>query len=247
MKKLLAGGLALGLVGVGGAILAGPTAAQEPDLGVIEHLDAELTPTIVNGGETVTVTSVDPCPQPPEVEAPVTTVAWAYGPAGWLNPDDPNDQPLDFVEEGQAPVAEDGSWEVTFQATQTSGAYEFFAACVPGTAPEGGLDDMVEDAGEAVEETGEAVEEVTPEIQGFAGNGATGGDDHEGPDHTLPTLPCSQQPCDTTTTTEAPPPTEPPPPEPPVLSTFLYGPEAFTVQGAPAPAVPVTDEPEFTG
>jgi hypothetical protein len=246
MKKLLAGGLALGLVGVGGAILAGPTAAQEPDLGVIEHLDAELTPTVVNGGETVTVTSVDPCPQPPEVPAPVTTVAWAYGPAGWLNPDDPNDQPLDFIEEGEGPVAEDGSWEVTFQATETSGAYEFFAACVPGDAPEGGLGDMVEPAGEAVEETGEAVEEVAPDIQGFAGSGRTGGDDHDGddPDHTLPTMPCSQQPCDSTTTTEAPPPTEPPPPQ---LTTFLYGPEAFTVEGAPAPATPIERPVPYTG
>jgi hypothetical protein len=244
MKKLLAGGLALGLAGVGAAILAGPTGAQEPAFDVVEHVDAELTPTIVGGGETVTVTSVDPCPQPPEVEEPTDELIWAFGATGWLNPEDPSDQPGDLVGEGTAPVAEDGTWEVTFQAPETSGAYEFFAICLAADAPAGeSVDDVVEDAAEAA---AQVAPEAVDSVQGFAG---TGDEDHEGPDHTLPTVPCSQQPCDTT-----PPPTEPPPPPteptiPPDFETavYLYGPEAFTVQGAPAPAVPVSDEPEFTG
>jgi hypothetical protein len=225
MKRLLAGGLALGIMGVGGAFLAGPGAAQEPSFDVVEHLDANLTPTVVQGGGTVTVTSVDPCPQPPDVDEPTDELIWAFGMAGWLDPNDPTVQPGDLVGEGTAPVAEDGSWEVTFTAPTTSGAYEFFAICLAADVPAGedDLGDIVEDAAATL-----------------------GGDD--GGHHTTTTGTCSQQPCHTQpTTTEPPPPSTDPTVPPTETAVFLYGPEAFTVQGAPAPAPAVPGRPRFSG
>lgn len=211
---------------MGGALLAGPGAAQEPSFDVVEHLDANLTPTVVQGGGTVTVTSVDPCPQPPDVDEPTEELIWAYGLAGWLDPNDPTVQPGDLVGEGTAPVAEDGTWEVTFTAPATSGAYELFAICLAADVPAGeeDLGDIVEDAA------------------------ATLGGDDDGGHHPPTSEPCSQQPCHTQPTTSEPPSTEPTVPEPPTdTAVYLYGPEAFTVQGAPAPATPVPGTPDFTG
>jgi hypothetical protein len=224
MRRSLAGALAIGVVGASSALLAGPGGAQEPDFDVVEHLDASLTPAMVSAGQTVTVTSVDPCPQPPDVEEPTDELAWAFGPAGWLDPNDPTVQPGDLTDQGTAPVAEDGTWEVTFPAPATSGAYEFFAICLAANVPEGeGVEDVMEDAAEQAEQAA-----------------ATLGDDHGGDDHggSSSTTPSTEPPPSSTE------PTMPPPSE---TAVFLYGPEAFTVQGAPAPAAPVAGQPRFSG
>jgi hypothetical protein len=218
MKRFLAGGLVLGITAVGGAFLAGPGAAQEPSFDVVEHLDANLTPTVVQGGATVTVTSVDPCPQPPDVDEPTEELIWAFGLAGWLDPNDPTIQPGDVVGEGTAPVAEDGTWEVTFAAPATSGAYEFFAICLAADVPEG-EDDL-----------GDIVEDAAATLGGDHG-------EHEEPPGTQPTV--TEPPPSSTEPTVTVPPTE--------TAVYLYGPEAFTVQGAPAPATPVPGTPDFTG
>jgi hypothetical protein len=253
MKKLLAGGLALGFVGVGTALLAVPGGAQEEGgFDFIETLDANLTPTTVQGGGTVTVTSVDPCPGTDEVVEPFTKVVWGYGDRGWLNQDTFEGEVYD---EGEAALNEDGSWTVTFQAISAPGDYEFFAVCATdGVAV---TEDAAGDAEAAVAEAAEV-------LGGDHGDGdecpepQTLGGDHGGDE-------CPPEPCpdpvplggdhggsSSTPTTECPPPssgtTAPPSSSttapPPEIGIWLYGPEAFTVT---AGAAPVPEEPPYSG
>lgn len=245
MKKLLAGGLALGFVGVGTALLAAPGGAQEdPGFDFVENLDANLTPTTVAGGGTVTVTSVDACPGADEVVEPFTTVVWGVGSPGWLNTETFEGEVFD---EGEAPLNADGSWTVTLQAPSAPGNYDFFAVCATDEV-------SVEEEGAAVAEAAETLggnhgeEPECPEPQVLGGEGEEGGE--ECPPEPCPEVPevlggdHGEEP--TTSTTECPPPTEPtepttPPTEPPdeEIGVWFYGPESFTVTaGAPVPGTP---------
>jgi hypothetical protein len=249
MKKLLVGGLALGFAGIGTALIAAPGGAQEdPGFDFVENLDANLTPTTVQGGGTVTVTSVDACPGADEVVEPFTHIVWGVGSLGWLNTDTFEGE---VVDEGEAPLNADGSWTVTLTAPSAPGDYDFFAVCA--------TDDVsVDDEGAAV---GDAAETL--------GGHHDGGDEPECPEPVEPqTLggddegeecppPCPEVPevlggghdttappsteCPPTTDTTAPPTTEQPPEE---IGIWFYGPESFTVtQGA----APVPDQPDNFG
>lgn len=248
MKRWIAGGLALGLAGVGGGLLASPGIAQEDDGGFdfITRLNASLSPTVVQGGGTITASSTDPCPQPPEVEQDVVEVSWAYGPRDWFNIEEFTDVG-EVVDVGTAPVNDDGSWEFSFNATQTSGAYQLVVVCIPEpvaeTMPEdpgAALEELEDLANQAAENAAAAAEDAA-DIQGFAGR--TGGDDHDG-DHGGSTSTVPEE----TTTTTAPTSSTTPSTVPEVEEGYyVYGPLDFTVQGAPAPATPVQRRPNFTG
>jgi len=241
MKKLLAGGLALGFVGVGTALLAAPGGAQE-DLGFdfIETLDANLTPTTVTGGGTVTVTSVDPCPGADEVVDPFTKVIWGVGNPGWLDTETFEGEVFD---EGETALNADGSWTVTLTASTAPGNYDFFAVCATdGVA--------VEDDAE-----GPAVGEAAEVLGG--GHHDDEGDEGEEPPVDCPDVPevdaevltGGHTPSTTAPpTTECPPPTTAPPSSdttappttpPEEIGVWVYGPESFTVTaGAPVPGTP---------
>lgn len=236
MKKLLAGGLALGFVGIGTALFAAPGGAQE-DLGFdfIETLDASLTPTTVSGGGTVTVTSVDPCPGADEVVDPFTKVIWGVGSPGWLNTDTFEGEVFD---EGEAALNADGSWTVTFTASTAPGNYDFFAVCATdGVAVDEDGDAAVAEAAEVLggdhgddEPEGEEPPIVCPEVPEVLGG------DHTPSTETPPTTECPEPTLPPSSDTTAPPTT---PPE--EIGVWVYGPESFTVgAGAPVPGTPNT-------
>jgi hypothetical protein len=237
MKKLLAGGLALGFVGVGAALIATPGGAQEeePGFDFIENLDADLTPTTVSGGETVTVTSIDGCPTTDEVVEPFTKLVWGVGAPGWL---DLETFEGEVVDEGETALNEDGSWSFTLTAPSAPGDYEVFAVCA--------TDDV------SIDDEGAVVAEAAETLGGHHGGGDDDGgeecppvDDAEtagalGGDHTPPSTECPPPTSDTTQppTSDT---TQPPEEE---IGIWYYGPEAFTVT---AGATPVPETPENFG
>lgn len=113
--------------GATGLTLVGPAGA-----GIGGDADAELTPNPAAPGETVTASSIDPCPPilvvnradtaAPAGPAPVSNVHWL------LTTPDPGGQE-DVVDEGDVDAAPDGSWEVGFAAPDEEGDYEFYAFC----------------------------------------------------------------------------------------------------------------------
>jgi hypothetical protein len=98
----------IGALVVAGA-LAGPLAGETDGAGTAQqtNLLARLTPAYVTAGGTVTVTSVDPCPQ-------VMQVFWSLGPGGLS---------------GSAVTGADGRWTIHFNAPQGAGVSPFFAHC----------------------------------------------------------------------------------------------------------------------
>jgi len=228
MKKLLAGGLALGFVGVGAALIATPGGAQEeePGFDFIEQLDATLTPTDVSGGETVTVTSDEGCPTTDEVVEPFTQLVWGLGAPGWL---DLETFEGEVVDEGEVPLNEDGSWTVTLTAPTAPGDYEFFAVCA--------TDDV------SIDDEGPAVGAAAETLGGHHGGGDDDGGDECPPadeagalggnhDTTTTTV------CETTTTTTPPTSDTTQPPEE-EIGIWYYGPLGFTVNEGAAPVPPV--------
>ena len=96
----------------GSVALAMPSWAG--DIG--QQLEAEVAPEVAAPGDSVTVTSIDPCP------------AGTSGPASWIY------ENLDSGEgfEGDAiEVDEDGNWSVTFEAPAELGEYVFETSCEP--------------------------------------------------------------------------------------------------------------------
>lgn len=79
-------------------------------------LDADVTPEVVAPGETVTVSSVDPCP------------AGTSGPPFWTFE---NLDTGDGWEGDHIPLEEDGSWSVSFEAPAELGEYVFETSCQP--------------------------------------------------------------------------------------------------------------------
>ncbi len=121
----IAATVAFGASGLG---LVGPAGA-----GIGGDAEATLSPNPAEPGETVTATSVDPCPPilvvnsaeadaAPAGPLPVSTVFW------FLTTPDP-DSEADVVDEGDVEADPDGSWEVEFSAPDDEGAYEFYASC----------------------------------------------------------------------------------------------------------------------
>jgi hypothetical protein len=102
MKQLIG---ALVLVGA----LAGPLAVETDGASIAQqtNLLARLTPAFVTAGATVTVTSIDPCPQ-------VMQVFWSLGP-GALS--------------GSTVTQADGRWTIRFNAPMGAGVSPFFAHC----------------------------------------------------------------------------------------------------------------------
>lgn len=92
--------------------VAGPLAVATDSSSPIQQtgFTASITPTYVNPGLQVTVTSIQPCPQPMQV-------FWSLGPGGLS---------------GSVSTAVDGSWTVRFAAPQTPGVSPFFAHCAFG-------------------------------------------------------------------------------------------------------------------
>jgi hypothetical protein len=152
MKRLMAGGLALGFTAVGSLALGAPAGAQEdpgPDPDIVE-LQGQLSATSVAPGEDVTASSVDPCTVPEEGEP---------GQLYWLvwNTDTGTDQFEDVVD-----LEADGSWEVTFQAPGEAGNYQFGAVCVPSDIPDE-EEELEALESQGLEALGDEPEEPTPD------------------------------------------------------------------------------------
>jgi hypothetical protein len=150
MKRLMAGGLALGLSSVGALALAGPAGAQEeePEPDFVE-LSGQLSADVVAPGEDVTATPVDPCSIGDDGQ--LYWYVWSL-------------ESGEDVDGDIAPIEADGTWTVTFQAPDAAGDYEFDAYCVPNDLPgdeEEQLDSMT--AQDLVTTYGDEPEEPTPE------------------------------------------------------------------------------------
>jgi|SRR6266545_7358614 len=91
------------------AALAGPLASETDGASTAQQTEllARLSPAVVTTGGTVTVTSIDPCPE-------ARMVFWSLGP-GSLS--------------GSANTDADGSWTVRFTAPSRTGTSPFFAHC----------------------------------------------------------------------------------------------------------------------
>ena len=126
MNRWIAGGLlsALGLAGT--AVFSAPSFADWSPVG--GQREADMAPLDPLPGEQVTVDH-STCMEG------TTDIWWALRPA-----DAPG-----VVADGQAPLAEDGSWEVTFPAPDYPGDYLFFAVCLPpgATPPNVGTMDAI--------------------------------------------------------------------------------------------------------
>jgi hypothetical protein len=118
MKRLLASGFALGLIGASSIAGAGLAGAQEPapDL----DLAATLSPDTVAPGATITVQSDDVC----DVADGERFLYWDVWPA-----DEEDFPPGDEVDLGMEDLSGDGSWQVTFDAPATAGAFNFWPLC----------------------------------------------------------------------------------------------------------------------
>ena len=124
MRRLMAGGFACALAGasvLGTATLGG---AQEEEPGGFVELDATVSPEVAGPGEQVTVTPEQPCTL--EGEGP-GTLYWFW----FIDAD--VEEPIDgqHFAEGEVPLGEDGSWEVTFPASPLDGDYFFEGFCLP--------------------------------------------------------------------------------------------------------------------
>jgi hypothetical protein len=126
MRKLLAGGFALGLASAGSAVLAVPTGAQQnpglPEPQFPEY-EVDISPDPASAGDTVTVTPVTPCTLNPGTEEP-GTLLWF---ADWFT-DDGNGEEIGT---GEVSLDADGNWVVTFEAPAVTAHGEFFAFCLP--------------------------------------------------------------------------------------------------------------------
>lgn len=120
MNRWLVGGVACGFAGLAAVVIAPPGGAQEPPEPTEVLLEATLSPEVAEPGETITVTSVDPCSFNEGFEQS-GTLSWI-----WFSEEDPNS--FDF---GDAPLNPDGSWQVTFAAPDISGGFVFTAGCFP--------------------------------------------------------------------------------------------------------------------
>jgi hypothetical protein len=121
MKRLLASGFALGLIGASSIAGVGLAGAQEPapDL----DLAATLSPDSVAPGATITVQSDDVC----DVADGDRFLYWDVWPA-----DEEDFPPGDEVDLGMQDLGSDGSWQVTFDAPATAGAFNFWPLCASG-------------------------------------------------------------------------------------------------------------------
>jgi hypothetical protein len=110
MRKLFGGAVACAVAVTSSMVAfgAGPVRAQE--LPGLEHREATLSPAEAVAGDEITVTSVDACS--------VTTgvVTWALFEAGKFSWEGPVDEDAVSVLLGDADLAEDGSWQVVFEA-----------------------------------------------------------------------------------------------------------------------------------
>ena len=149
MKRLVAGGLALGFTAVGSLALGSPAGAQEDPAPDEVQLEGALSADVVAPGEAVTASSVDPC-----------TVTEEGGELIWVvfSADPEVEEPeLD----GSTALEADGSWSVEFQAPDAAGDYEFDAICVPGDLPgdeEEQLEAMAADSLQTLGDEGEGPE-----------------------------------------------------------------------------------------
>ena len=92
------------------AALTGPLAVETRSSSPAQpapQLSATLTPLYVTPGGQVTVTAIQPCPQPMQV-------IWSLGPGGLS---------------GSAATGADGKWVVRFPAPAHTGVVPFFAHC----------------------------------------------------------------------------------------------------------------------
>src|SRR5262245_53930682 len=118
MKRLLGGGLALGLAAVGSVAIAGPSLAQAPPEPEFVQLEGALSTDVAAPGQEITASSVDPC----------TVSEAGPGELFWLVFAVAEDLPRS---EDEAPVGDDGHWEVTFSAPQDAGEVVCVAVGVP--------------------------------------------------------------------------------------------------------------------
>jgi hypothetical protein len=108
--------LTLGPVDVAGSsTMTGRQPADPP------ALTAELSPTTGAGGHEMTYSSVDPCPV---VEG--ARLFYSIWPDGVLESGQEDALP---IQEGDADVAEDGSWSTVVTAPEEAGAFEIVASC----------------------------------------------------------------------------------------------------------------------
>jgi hypothetical protein len=157
MNRWLVGGVACGLAGLTAVIIAPPGGAQEPPEPTEVLLEATLSPAVAEPGETITVTSVDPCSFNEGFEQS-GTLSWI-----WFSQED-----LDSFDFGDAPLNPDGSWEVTFAAPDINGGFVFTAGCFPDGWEE--EDEFCFGPGEPVEPTEDVAaatgeEETTPSTE----------------------------------------------------------------------------------
>jgi hypothetical protein len=120
MNKWLGGVVACGLAGLTAVGFAPPGGAQEPPEPTEVLLEATVSPEVAEPGETITVTSVEPCSLNEGFEES-GTLSWV-----WFSEED--FESFDF---GDVPLNADGSWEVTFAAPDISGGFFFSAGCFP--------------------------------------------------------------------------------------------------------------------
>lgn len=120
MNKWLGGVVACGLAGLTAVGFAPPGGAQEPPEPTEVLLEATVSPEVAEPGETITVTSVEPCSFNEGFEES-GTLSWV-----WFSEED--FESFDF---GDVPLNADGSWEVTFAAPDISDGFFFSAGCFP--------------------------------------------------------------------------------------------------------------------
>jgi hypothetical protein len=118
MKRLLGGGLAFGLAVMGSVAVAGPSLAQAPPEPEFVQLEGALSTEVAAPGEEITASSVDPCTVSEDGPGELFWLVAAF------------DEELPRLED-TAPLAEDGSWQVTFGSPEDAGEFVFFAACLP--------------------------------------------------------------------------------------------------------------------
>jgi hypothetical protein len=118
MKRLLGGGVALGLAAVASVTIAGPSLAQAPPEPEFVQLEGMLSTDVAAPGEQITASSVDPC----------TVSEEGPGELFWLIFAVDEDMPRS---EDVGPVDDEGHWEVTFGAPDDAGEFVFFGVCIP--------------------------------------------------------------------------------------------------------------------
>lgn len=146
MKRLLGGGLAVGFAAIGSVAVAGPSLAQAPEPEFVQ-LEGVLSTDVAAPSEEITASSVDPCTVSEEGPGELFWLVFAA------------DEELPRVED-VAPLADDGSWQVTFTAPEDAGQFVFVGVCIPAGVelpPEEELDQLPADElalGQSLTETG---------------------------------------------------------------------------------------------